>query len=736
MKRISIIFISVIFVFTVFAQSKFSANTLMFLNKVESKNITKDKSVHKLLKRHNNEYYVDAIIEVTDDAYVSIIENLGAVIATRCNDMMTISIPINKIREVAGMEFVKRIEVSKLMHLTNDVARSRIGMNKIHEGEGLERPFTGKGVLYGTYDVGIDFNNLAFKDSLGNNRFVSAYLPMNDTGKKVNGNVFKEDGTIEENGVFPGSEFIGQTLVDLCTDTRKEIHGTHTICTAAGSFKGNKYYGMAPDAEIIACGSDANDLTSINIINSVSYIMGEAESLAKPVVVNLSLAGNIGPHDGSSFESRFLDELSGKGKIIVVSAGNEGEGQLHISKRFKNEDNELKTFLNIKDNKFEDVTIGFWSDTKTKFNVSVVAYNIAANKTEYATPLFVQQEDGNVLEITSEKNSEFAKYFNGGLTLSGALENNSKYCTLVNLALTPQKGYRVGLVLTAREGSVNGWTEGSYLKFEDENTIGWTDGNADMSISDMATGVNTISVGAYDAYDTFISVDNKPISFKYYKISDLAGFSSYGPDANGNMKPEICAPGFIVISAVNGYSNFYNASSTHVPYNETIDGHLEVWAPMWGTSMSSPCVAGAIATWLEVNPNLTPSEVRTIIKKTAKIDDYVLSAPNKWGAGKFDAYKGLCEVIKRASSDLISEDISKDVKVFPNPSDGRFNILTTFGNADVELNIYDSMGRNVYNSMLSNVSTSIDLRGKLSRGVYFLQINCPDKKYVEKLVIN
>lgn len=73
--------------------------------------------------------------------------------------------------------------------------------------------------------------------------------------------------------------------------------------------------------------------------------------------------------------------------------------------------------------------------------------------------------------------------------------------------------------------------------------------------------------------------------------------------------------------------------------------------------MATPVVAGAIALWLEANPSLTYKDVVRIIKETAVKDDFVKNTgdPVQWGAGKFDAYAGLKQVLKEKEAMVFKE---------------------------------------------------------------------------------
>lgn len=72
------------------------------------------------------------------------------------------------------------------------------------------------------------------------------------------------------------------------------------------------------------------------------------------------------------------------------------------------------------------------------------------------------------------------------------------------------------------------------------------------------------------------------------------GFSSNGPTADGRIKPEALAVGNDVIIAQG--ADRYSASS--------------------GTSFSSPIIAGVVACVIQANPNLKPSQIIDVIKKS------------------------------------------------------------------------------------------------------------------------
>ena len=79
---------------------------------------------------------------------------------------------------------------------------------------------------------------------------------------------------------------------------------------------------------------------------------------------------------------------------------------------------------------------------------------------------------------------------------------------------------------------------------------------------------------------------------------DLSTFSSHGPTSDGRVKPDICAPGQYLVSAINAYYLPYYLRS-YIFDSTTFGGQSYYYALMQGTSMSSPATAGIVALWLQ-----------------------------------------------------------------------------------------------------------------------------------------
>lgn len=113
------------------------------------------------------------------------------------------------------------------------------------------------------------------------------------------------------------------------------------------------------------------------------------------------------------------------------------------------------------------------------------------------------------------------------------------------------------------------------------------------------------------------------------KSKMLAKYSSRGPTADGRLKPEIVAPGSAITSTVPP-SSTTSVSNVLKAQPQVFYGELS------GTSMAAPHASGVIALMLEVNPDLTPFEVKQILVATAQ-DLGSKGRDNETGYGIVDA---------------------------------------------------------------------------------------------------
>ena len=138
---------------------------------------------------------------------------------------------------------------------------------------------------------------------------------------------------------------------------------------------------------------------------------------------------------------------------------------------------------------------------------------------------------------------------------------------------------------------------------------------------------------AADGYGTVTSPGNDPYVITVgamkpmgtpTRVDDLiASYSSKGPTAgDAVVKPDVVAPGNLLVSLEAPNSTLYNEFSTNqVPYSYYVNGGSSASSSSYftlsGTSMAAGVVSGAVADLLQKSPRLTPDQVKARLMKTA-----------------------------------------------------------------------------------------------------------------------
>ncbi len=213
---------------------------------------------------------------------------------------------------------------------------------------------------------------------------------------------------------------------------------------------------------------------------------------------------------------------------------------------------------------------------------------------------------------------------------------------------------------------------------------------------------------------------------------DIASFSSKGPTVDGRIKPDITAPGNIVVSSVNSFDSNFISTSPEVVAGTT-DGFKNWWyAKLQGTSMSAPVVTGIIALWLEARPDLDPDDIKAIFDNTAIQDSFTGNVNNNtWGRGKIDAWTAM--FLTEQSLTISDKKPTKELKVYPNPTNGFITIKTIHNYSSFEL--FNVLGKKIKGLIVTPVNKgySINLTN-IEPGIYFLSFTGTEKQNTFKVV--
>ncbi len=173
--------------------------------------------------------------------------------------------------------------------------------------------------------------------------------------------------------------------------------------------------------------------------------------------------------------------------------------------------------------------------------------------------------------------------------------------------------------------------------------------STNRSVSDLACGFRVISVGMYGNRDSIpVSGPENEVSWlpTGYESGATVRYSSYGTLRDGRQLPTTVAPGATLMSAVSRPHLELYPDTPHLRRGDT------VWIDEGGTSMSSPYVAGYIATWLEAVPTLTAEDVMHIISETNRHDIPEPSDPRN-ASGYFNPVLGLRMALKAGGVDSV-----------------------------------------------------------------------------------
>ena len=202
------------------------------------------------------------------------------------------------------------------------------------------------------------------------------------------------------------------------------------------------------------------------------------------------------------------------------------------------------------------------------------------------------------------------------------------------------------------DGDIARCSQGADIAAEKGILVVNSAGNSGLSawhhITAPADGDRILAIGAVDGSRSF------------------ASFSGWGPSADGDVKPEVCAQG--------RGTYFAGLDSTVKKGN--------------GTSFSSPLIAAMSACLMQAAPNSSPYAIREAIIQSA----HLYNTPNdSLGYGIPDFMKALA-ILRRDGSATSSEWM-----VYPNPCVEELNIILPCPNPPCELHwkLWDDIGKEV-----------------------------------------
>lgn len=369
------------------------------------------------------EYFgdIESVVENISDASLYIIDERIAILSLKENKLELL------LKEIQPYILA---EIGSLYTLENTTPVEASFATNFHRNPYLT--LTGTDVIIGFIDTGIDYLNDEFINEDDSSRILYIWDQTIDTGKipkdLLHGSEYnKEDINIAIKAFREGNDPYN------FVPSKDEIgHGTKMASIAAGRGKRRDFIGAAPNCDIIMVKLEESskgysDLfypennvpmySSTDIILGVKYLYEKSRELQKPIVVYIGLGGNLGPHSGESNLERYINKISNKrGVIVVSSTGNQGNTDTHTSSIIPGTGTDSVIELNIDKNQ-KGIVLQIYGKKPDKFTLSIISPSgeIVKNITVFDTKvglfgLFYKIKfiyEGTSMEIAYDSPDEF-----------------------------------------------------------------------------------------------------------------------------------------------------------------------------------------------------------------------------------------------------------------------------------------------------------------------------------------
>ncbi|HEX5003025.1 MAG TPA: S8 family peptidase [Bacteroidia bacterium] len=659
-------------------------------------------------------------------------------------DVATVKLPVTELQQLAQMSFTNRIELAgypNTIHVPlNDSMRAVTGVNAVHMGTPpLLQGYNGKDVVIGIIDTGVDFTHPDLQDSSGNTRIKFLW----DQAKPLAANTPVNYGYGQE----WNNTDIDAGLANSHNDLAYYGHGTHVTGIASGDGSAiNKNQGVAPNADIIVVAFDFNNTSDPTYLDAVDYIFNKAQQLGKPCVINASLGDYYGSHDGQDLQSAGISNLINQqsGRVVVAAAGNAGTIPFHLGYDITSDTSFTWLLHNAS---YPTLYFQVWADTALFGNAS---FTVGADANTTSASFSGELPYRNIFYHLGQLRQDTIWGISGNrLAVVQSFGSIQGSAYLLEMNLIPDSASYVWRWTTTGTGHFDMWKfkDGTGSPgFEINNLPSATqvpeiihyklpDANSTI-VSGFQCLDNVITVGNFGNRNMYVDVNGNTYSDPTTIPGDLALSSSWGPTRDGRIKPDITAPGGIMLSCgVLSLLQQWALQPGNAPKVAQGGYHFRDG----GTSSSSPVVAGIAALFLEQNPGADAAAVKNAIIQCAVQDTFTGNnlPDNQWGYGKVHAFNTLTNCNLTGLSEPFA---NSSTLIYPNPADitGGFSVLTEgiMATEKLDLIIRDALGRKIKHLTFNNTpQLHVDCHG-MSEGLYLVSIELNGERIaVSKLLL-
>lgn len=552
-----------------------------------------------------------------------------------------------------------------------------------------EYGLSGDGVIIAILDRGIDYEHMDFRNPDGSTRILYIYDMYDPTGANAAGNIYGV-GTIFSEADINTALTSGNRL-----PTRDAVgHGTPTAGIAGGNGRASNglYQGVAPNAQFIivkmvtegapAHGNEAAEAGQpvADIAKAMDFVLDKAGEENKPVVLLANFGSIGGPTDGSSDFARAIDARFGPGKpgvVFVNGTGDDGGADNHAASTITQGQS---IDLDITKAAAGFLRFSLWYSDQDLFDIEIIGPNGSLGS--YTAPNNSSRDTRTGTNFT---------YYHNGRDVDFFRATSAKREILIDFT-GPAANYTIRVTgATINDGSFDASLNPANIFGASPNKF-TSFVEAGSSIWYGATAQYNIAPNSYVVRQNWTDIDGFSRTFPGNQggFGSLWTGSSIGPTYDGRLGTTVSVPGNTNIGAY-GVRSYFNTLRFNV-----IQGGNDPYGTLGAVSGAAPVLTGIIALMLEADSSLDASQIKDILQRTARADNFTGAVPNPtWGYGKVDAYAALTEVINPTS---ISRDelsgILAELKTVPNPFESRTEISFQLQKAfEAEISIYNLQGQ-------------------------------------------
>lgn len=631
MKKIILLILIYLSVFTVvIAQSKINFS---FAKNIQDQETNANQQVSMLIQGNVVE------IEV-------LVKGVGGHFNFSTSTIASVSISINQLSQIISNKAIQRVAAfPPAKQPLNDSMLFNSNITPVHNAQSpLLQAYDGASVIVGFIDTGIDITHPDFWNSAGSTRILWLW----DQTKPVAANT----PTVSANGQEWSKADIDAGLASSHTDPGG--HGTHVAGVGVGNgLATGKFKGVAPKADIIFV---AYDFTKSLMVEAVKYIYDKAAIAGKPCVINASLGGDYGMHDGLDLESQAIKSLinARAGQAFIAAAGNSGaKGTCHLAYTVSPTDTNYTLFAPSGGKVYMNIIADSSNLVNVKFAIG--ADNMAPHSFRGNIPFLPISSITLGVPVTTS-------LVVGGKQIGKIQYYLDKVNGVYDLQffITPDSASYNWRLMATGIGKFDLWNYNSagnsyvpivnsaatIATFSDAAAYKFPDANKSIQGGFQCLD-EVIAVGNYQNRASYIDCNSNPYVDPTKIPGQLISTSSVGPTRDGRLKPEITASGDMTMAAA---SLQLRNNPSFKPNMAEGCFHIR----NGGTSHASPIVAGLAALYLQKNNTATMAQLRNAIIGSASQDVFTgHEIPNNsWGYGKVDGYGAMIETLLVTSPPL------------------------------------------------------------------------------------